>query len=55
MTNIEEEFETLHMKIGVTINNYFCNYEQDEGYWNKIDIEVVEKILRSMTPKFNYV
>lgn len=57
---LRKEFETLHMKAGETVNDYFArtlmiaNKMKANGE-NKSDTEVVEKILRSMTPKFNYV
>ncbi|XP_027158102.1 uncharacterized protein LOC113759731 [Coffea eugenioides] len=57
---LRKEFETLHMKTGETVNEYFArtltiaNKMKANGE-NKGDTAVVEKILRSMTPKFNYV
>lgn len=57
---LRKEFETLHMKDGETVNDYFArtltiaNNMKANGE-HKSDVEVVEKILRSMTPKFNYV
>ena len=50
----------LHMKEGESMNEYFArtliiaNKMKANGE-NKGDPAVVEKILRSMTPKFNYV
>ena len=55
-----KEFEMLHMKAGESINEYFArtlsiaNKMKINGE-NKGDVEVVEKILRSMTPKFDYI
>jgi len=57
---LRKEFETLHMKAGETVNDYFArtltiaNKMKANGEC-KGDTEVVEKILRCMTPKFNYV
>ena len=55
-----KEFELLHMKAGESVNEYFArtltiaNKMKANGE-NKGDVVVVEKILRSMTPKFDYV
>ncbi|KAJ1375777.1 gag-polypeptide of LTR copia-type [Sesbania bispinosa] len=48
------------MKAGETVNDYFARTltianKMKANDENKSDSEVVEKILRSMTPKFNYV
>ncbi|KAK4423222.1 hypothetical protein Salat_1905000 [Sesamum alatum] len=57
---LRKEFETLHLKVGETVNDYFVrtlmivNKMKANGE-NKSDTVVVEKILRSMTQKFNYV
>ncbi|RDY10866.1 hypothetical protein CR513_04539, partial [Mucuna pruriens] len=54
------EFETLRMKSGESVTDYFSrtmtivNKMRIHGDKTK-DITVVEKILRSMTPKFNFV
>ncbi|TXG53855.1 hypothetical protein EZV62_019111 [Acer yangbiense] len=55
-----KEFEVLHMKVGELVNEYFsrtltiANKMRIHG--EKIgDIAVIEKILRSMIPKFDYV
>ena len=50
----------LHMKVGESMNEYFArslilaNKMKLNGE-NKEDVEVVRKILRSMTPKFDYI
>ncbi|XP_016482776.1 uncharacterized protein LOC107803549 [Nicotiana tabacum] len=57
---LRKEFEILHMKAGKTVNDFFArtltiaNRLKANGE-NKGDAGVVEKNLRSMTPKFNYV
>ncbi|KAG8474313.1 hypothetical protein CXB51_033967 [Gossypium anomalum] len=57
---LRKAFETLHMKAGETVNDYFtrtltiANKMKANGE-NKSDRVVVEKILRSMTTKLNYV
>ena len=56
---LRKEFESLHMKVGEYVNEYFAltltivNKMKANGE-NKGD-DVVEKILRSMTSKFDYV
>lgn len=57
---LHKEFETLHMKGGESVNDYFgrmltiANKMRIHG--EKLDdVAVIEKILRSMTPNFNYV
>jgi hypothetical protein len=57
---LRREFEILQMKAGESVNDYFSRtltiankmrtYGESMG-----DIVVIEKNLRSMTPKFNYV
>ncbi|KAL4297313.1 hypothetical protein GQ457_12G011200 [Hibiscus cannabinus] len=57
---LRKEYEILQMKDGESLNDYFArvlvitNKMKANGE-NLIDFNVVEKILRSMTPKFNYV
>nr|CAN77603.1 hypothetical protein VITISV_006917 [Vitis vinifera] len=57
---LRKEFEILHMKAGESVNEYFArtltiaNKMKANGD-DKGDVAVVEKILRSMTPKFGYV
>ncbi|KHN25123.1 Retrovirus-related Pol polyprotein from transposon TNT 1-94, partial [Glycine soja] len=57
---LRKEFEILRMKEGESVNDYFAwtlaiaNKMKANGE-NKGDVAVVEKILRSMTPKFDYV
>ena len=57
---LRKEFEILHMKEDESVNEYFArtltiaNKMKVNGE-NKGDVAVVEKILRSLTPKFNYV
>jgi hypothetical protein len=57
---LRKEFETLHMKIGESVNDYFsrtlaiANKMRIHG--DKMeDITIIEKILQSMSAKFNYV
>uniref|UniRef100_A0A1S3X156 Retrovirus-related Pol polyprotein from transposon TNT 1-94 n=1 Tax=Nicotiana tabacum TaxID=4097 RepID=A0A1S3X156_TOBAC len=60
LQGLRKEFEILHMKAGETVNEFFARTltvanklianGKDKG-----DAGVVEKILRSMTIKFNYV
>ncbi|XP_070667392.1 uncharacterized protein [Malus domestica] len=57
---LRKEFEVLHMKVGESVNDYFA---QTLTIANKMrvhgeimgDVGVIEKILRSMTPKYDYV
>ncbi|KAK0595133.1 hypothetical protein LWI29_003872 [Acer saccharum] len=57
---LRSEFETLRMKSGELVTDYFS---QTMAIVNKMrihdnkteDVTIVEKILRSMTPKFNFV
>ena len=57
---LRKEFEILHMKAGESVNEYFAqtltiaNKMKANGD-DKGDVAGVEKILRSMTPKFDYV
>ena len=57
---LRKEFEMLHVKAGESVDEYFsrtlgiANKMKINGE-NKGDVEVVEKILRSMTPKFDYI
>lgn len=57
---LRKEFEMAHMKDGESVDEYFArvlvitNKMKANGEDLK-DVAVVEKILRSMTPKFNYV
>ena len=57
---LRKEFEMLHMKARESVNEYFArtlsiaNKMKINGE-NKGDVKVVEKILRSMTPKFDYI
>ena len=58
---LQKEFEVLHMKAGESVSEYFgrtltiSNKMKENGEENKGDVVVVEKILRSMTSKFDYV
>lgn len=58
---LRKEFESLHMKTGESVNEYFArtltiaNKMKANGETEKKDQVVVEKILRSMTQKFDYV
>jgi len=57
---LRKEFEVFHMKMGESVNDYFA---RTLTIINKMgihgeqmnDVVVIEKILRSMTPKFDYV
>lgn len=57
---LRKEFEILHMKAGESVNEYFArtltivNKMKANGETIR-DVAVVEKILRSMTSKFDYV
>nr|DAD19734.1 TPA_asm: hypothetical protein HUJ06_021197 [Nelumbo nucifera] len=57
---LRKEFGMLHMKVGESVNDYFArvltvvNKMRIHGE-NMDDVIVIEKILRSMTPKFDYV
>ncbi|KAL4325347.1 hypothetical protein GQ457_11G023670 [Hibiscus cannabinus] len=57
---LQREFETLQMKVGETVNDYFsrtltiANKMKANGE-HKSETEIVEKVLRFMTSKFNYV
>nr|XP_028948055.1 uncharacterized protein LOC103454709 [Malus domestica] len=54
------DFELLHMKAGETVNDYFgrtlaiANKMRFHGEQMK-DVVIIEKILRSMTSKYDYV
>ena len=55
-----KELEILHMKVGESMNEYFAwtltiANKMKANVDDKGDVAVVEKILRSMTPKFDYV
>ncbi|KAA8519968.1 hypothetical protein F0562_014234 [Nyssa sinensis] len=57
---LRKEFKVLHMKTDENVNEYFsrtltiANKMKANGE-DKGNTAIVEKILRSMTPKFNYV
>ena len=57
---LRKEFEVLHMKAGESVNEYFArtltiaNKMRVHGE-KMADVLVIEKILRSMTSKFDYV
>ncbi|XP_024965634.1 uncharacterized protein LOC112505835 [Cynara cardunculus var. scolymus] len=60
LQHLRREFETLEMKTGESVTDYFgrvmivsndmrnCSEEMD-------DVKIVEKILRTLTDKFNFV
>ncbi|XP_049361013.1 uncharacterized protein LOC125825744 [Solanum verrucosum] len=60
LQTLRADFETLQMKMGESISNYFS---RTMAIANKMwihgekmeDVTIIEKILRSMTSKFNYV
>ncbi|KAM1053550.1 hypothetical protein ACFX2I_000976 [Malus domestica] len=57
---LRKEFEVLHMKNGETVNDYFgrtlaiANKMRTHGE-KMDDVVIIEKILRSMTSKYDYV
>ena len=57
---LRKEWEILQMKVGESVNDYFArtltiaNKKRIHGEQMN-DVVVIEKILRSMTPKFDYV
>ncbi|KAM1568056.1 hypothetical protein ACFX1Z_046532 [Malus domestica] len=57
---LRKEFEVLYMKAGESVNDYFgrtlttTNKMRIHGEMMK-DVVIIEKILRSMTPKYDYV
>ena len=57
---LRRDFETLEMKSGESVNDYFsrvmsvANKMRAHGEQLK-DVTVVEKILRSLTERFNYI
>jgi len=57
---LRKEWEMLQMKVGESVNEYFArtltiaNKKRIHGE-KMDDVAVIEKILRSMTPKFDYV
>jgi transposase InsO family protein len=57
---LRKEFETLHMKAAESVNDYFgrtliiANKMRIHGESMK-DVVIIEKILQSMTPKYDYV
>jgi hypothetical protein len=57
---LRKEFEVLHMKSGDSVSDYFAktliiaNKMRIHGEHMK-DVVIIEKILRSMTPKYDYV
>lgn len=57
---LRKEFEILHMKAGESVDEYFArtlsivNKMRIHGE-KMTDTTVIEKILRSMTPKFDYI
>ena len=57
---LHKDFETLHMKEGETVSDYFARTltitNRMRFHGEKLsDVTVIEKILRSMSSKFNYV
>ncbi|KAK4423090.1 hypothetical protein Salat_1891600 [Sesamum alatum] len=57
---LQKEYEVLSMTEGESVNDYFARTLTifNKLRLNKVkieDVDVIEKILRSMTPKFNYV
>jgi len=60
LQTFQKEFEVLHMKTGETVNEYFArtltvaNKMKANGETLR-DVAIIEKILRSLTLKFDYV
>lgn len=60
LQSLRTEFETLRMKVGESVLDFFsrtmtiANKMRINGEKME-DVTIMEKILRSMTPKFNYV
>jgi len=58
---LQREFEMLNMKAGESVTAYFAhsmtvvNKMRSNGAKNLTDLTIIEKILRSMTSKFDYV
>jgi transposase InsO family protein len=58
---LQKEFELLNMKAGESVTAYFArtmtvvNKMRTNGAKNLTDLTIIEKILRSMTSKFDYV
>ncbi|XP_058071361.1 uncharacterized protein LOC131220486 [Magnolia sinica] len=57
---LRDDFKTLHMKSGESVSDYFSTTMAIANkmiiYGDKMaDVTIIEKILRSMTSKFNYV
>jgi len=58
---LQKEFEMLNMKTGESVTAYFArmmtvvNKMRLNGAKNLTDLTIIEKILRSMTSKFDYV
>ncbi|XP_027339777.1 uncharacterized protein LOC113853556 [Abrus precatorius] len=57
---LQKEFETLEMKVGEGVTKYFSTMlivaNKMKTYGEQMqDVTVVEKILRSLSEKFNYV
>lgn len=60
LQTLHKKFEMLHMKVGETVNDYFARVltvaNKMRIHGEKMsDVVVIEKILRSMTQKFDYV
>ena len=57
---LRKEFEVLHMKIGESVDDYFSRTliitNKMRIHGEKMnDVVTIEKILRSMTPKYDFV
>jgi len=57
---LRKDFETLEMKVGESITDYFARVMSIANkmwvYGEKMkDVTIVEKILRSLTDNFNYI
>lgn len=60
LQELRKDFETLEMKIGESITDYFARVmsvaSKMRAYGEQMkNVAIVEKILRSLTDKFNYI
>lgn len=60
LQRLQRKFETLEMKIGESLNDYFgrvmeTTNDMSNCEKNMNDVKVVKKILRSLTENFNFV
>ena len=60
LASTSKGIDVLHMKVGESVSEYFAQPltiadKMKANGENKGDVAIAEKILRSMTPKFDYV